>query len=147
VLSGLLIWALGYVWWLGGFDWGRSRSTDVFNASRACAQFFLAFAGYCIARLLAEAPGATASWRRSVFFGCTGFLLLIALAWVDFLRDEIRIEQRIGGPVVNVNTGSTATQAIGLCLAVLGMTMTYVVTSRTPGRPRHDDGVDPHRSD
>lgn len=147
VLSGLLIWALGYVWWLGGSDWGRSSSTDVFNAGWACAQCFLAFAGYGVARLPATTPGVTGSWRRSVFFGFTGFLLLVALAWVVVLRQEIRIEQRIGGPVFTVNTGSAAMRAIGLCAAVLGMTVTYVVTSRTPRRPRHDDGVEPHRSD
>jgi hypothetical protein len=146
VLTGLLIWALGYLWFLGDNDWGRSRSNDIFNASWACAQFFLAFAGYGIARLLAETPGVIRSWRRFIVFGFTGFLLLITLAQVVLLRDEIRVEQHIRGPF-NLYTGSTAMQVIGLCLAVVGMIVTYVTASRTPKQPQHDDSVFAPQSD
>jgi hypothetical protein len=139
VLIGLLIWSVGYIWFLAGNDWGLSRSTDIFNASWASAQIFLAFAGYGIARLLAETPSVIGSWRRFIFVGFTGFLVLIALAQVVFLRNEIRIEQHVRGPVFNEFTASAAMQVIGLVLAVVGMIVTYKTARRTPKPALHDD--------
>jgi hypothetical protein len=82
-------------------------------------------AGYGIARLLAAIPGVRTSWRRCIGFGFIGFLLLIALAQFVELLNEIHIEQRIGGPVINGSTTSTTIQVVGLCLASIGMIGAY----------------------
>jgi hypothetical protein len=131
VLIGLLIWSVGYIWFLAGDDWGVSISTDIFNASWACAQIFPAFAGYGIARRLAETPSVIGPWRRFIFVGFTGFLVLIALAQVVSLWNEIRAEQHVRGPVFNEFTASTAMQVIGLILAVVGMIVTYKTARRS----------------